>query len=307
MEFRKSPEEIISPEQEREVVTKVVLEIMRHGKREKGKNAEEEANPDLRLTPAGREQTFERGKKLNPQVDVALAIGGDRTRTRETSARVMLANDGVTPEDSYEDIEAKIDAAMPLHGKKIVEDIRLGYSDAGPISEAANEAYYAGRYLPFVINESDQKAIELGDVESATYTRMAANVAEIVARYLEVGNNFNRIASHTDKYEKYGNQMERYLGTHISISESFAAKAIEKVQGSSQRDEFLEAVAGGFAETEGIHLEIINKGKDQTILMTYKIKDENKQIEIPKEVLDEIIQERKEFEEAVRENLKVKE
>jgi hypothetical protein len=280
---------------------------MRHGKREKGKNAEEEANPDLRLTPAGREQTFERGKKLNPQVDVALAIGGDRTRTRETSARVMLANDGVTPEDSYEDIEAKIDAAMPLHGKKIVEDIRLGYSDAGPISEAANEAYYAGRYLPFVINESDQKAIELGDVESATYTRMAANVAEIVARYLEVGNNFNRIASHTDKYEKYGNQMERYLGTHISISESFAAKAIEKVQGSSQRDEFLEAVAGGFAETEGIHLEIINKGKDQTILMTYKIKDENKQIEIPKEVLDEIIQERKEFEEAVRENLKVKE
>lgn len=150
--------------------------------------------------------------------------------------------------------------------------------------------------MPHLIEKSDQRAIETNDKESSTYTRFAGNIAEILDRYAKIGDNFNRIVSKTDKYEKFGNQLERYLGTHQGVAECFLAKALEKIEDIEKRDEFVKAVGGGFGESEGIHIEIINSGNEQKIKIDYEINGSKESMEIDRSVLEGIIDERKEFE-----------
>lgn len=292
------------PEMEGPVESKVVLDFMRHGKREKHPNKFLDGGPELPLTPEGRKQGDERGEELDPQTEVSLGWGSPKFRSGETAYRAMLANEDIDPDDTYEDIEAKVDEELKGVGKKMIVDSRLDFHDGGPIATGAKEAYHEGRYMSWVINDSDKDAIEMNDTESTTLTRMAGNVAEIVQRYTKVGNNFNRLASKTDKYEESGNQLERYLGTHQGISESFAAKVLEKIKGDDAKNEFVTSVGGGFDETEGVHIEIANKGTEQKIVMTYLLKDESgdreESVEFGAEVLQEIIDDREAFEKQVR-------
>jgi len=290
-----------SPEAEKK--SKIILQFLRHGKREKGKTLEEDASNNLRLTKEGRAQIDKKRKDLKPQAEVSLAWGSPRLRTHETAYRAMLEQIG--PDDTLEEIEKKVSEELKegeKGGKKIIVDERLNFQSGGPIGKEADEAYYAGRYLPYLVDESDKRAVEMGDAVTSTYTRNSANVAEIVKRYLSVSRNFNQIVSRTDKYEKFGNQLERYLGTHQAVSESFAAKIIEKVEGSGARQEFLDAVGGGFKEGEGVRVEIENSGGQEKIFLKYKIGEEGKTVELTEAVIDEIIREREEFEKAVLEH-----
>ena len=303
-----SGEDLPSPEKEKQVETKVILELMRHGKREYGLDAEgkldleKDANPDLRLKPEGRQQSYDRGKELNPQAEVSLGLGSPRVRSQETAYQTMLANEDISPDDTFEEIEKKIANKVTV-GKKMIVDDRLNFVDSGPVAAEGKKAYLEKRYMQWVINDSDMQAIEKGDMETTTYTRMASNVAELVLRYTKVGNNFNRLAFNTDKYEKYGNQLERYLGTHQGVTESFVAKVLEKTGGSEARNAFLESIGSGFAEIEGAHIEIINKGTEQKILMTYPLNSngekEEKSVEISLAVLEDIIKDREKFEHMV--------
>ncbi|QQR78084.1 MAG: histidine phosphatase family protein [Candidatus Moraniibacteriota bacterium] len=291
-----------SKEQEPKQITRVILELMRHGKRERGKTVEEEANPNLRLTPEGRAQVTEHGKTVDPQPEVAMGMGSSRVRTQETAYRVMLANEDISPDDSLEVIEAKV-AEQVHYGKKMLVDDRLGFTDEGPIGPDGVKAYMEKRYLPWAMNDSDRDAIEKGDEKSSTYTRMAGNVAEIVARYATVGNNFQRIVARDTegKYEETGNQLERYLGTHMGIAECFTAKVLETVKGVEAKDKFVQSIGSGFLEAEGVRIEIVNTGMDQTIVLTYTIKDaeqgdRKESVQFGREVLAKIIDDRKAFE-----------
>ena len=266
-------------EQEQEFESKVVIELMRHGKREKHPDQAQDGGPRLPLTSAGRAQADARGEALHPQSEVALGWGSPRDRARETAYRVMLASEEIGSEDTLEEIEAKI-AEELRYGKKMIADERLDFHDNGPIAAAGVAAYHAKQYMP--------------------YTRMAGNVAELVLREASAGKAFNRIASQTDKYEATGNRLERYMGTHQGIAESFVAKILEEVQGDAAKKEFLDSVGSGFNETEGAHIEIINKGQnDQVIRMTYKLKDDSgereESVEFGVDVLRKIISDRETF------------
>ncbi|MEK9151323.1 MAG: histidine phosphatase family protein [Patescibacteria group bacterium] len=287
------------PESEPQVETRVILEFMRHGERERHPEKEKDGGPELRLTPKGRAQAYARGEEIKAQTEVALGWGSPRIRSQETSYRVMLINEELNQDDTFEEIEQKIGEKLGGVGKKILVDSRLDFHDKGPVAEAGKKAYHEKRYMSWVIDESDQSALETGDKESSTYTRMAGNVAEIIRRYSKVANHFNRLASKTDKYKKFGNQLERYFGTHQGISESFATKAIEKVLGREKRDDFLTAVGSGFAEIEGIRIEIRNSGQEQEIVMIYKINGSEESVGLTGSLLDEIIQEREGFEKMV--------
>ncbi len=290
-----------SPEIERGIETKIILEFMRHGEKEVNKEKKEE---EIRLTEKGKGQAVARGKDLNPQVEVSLARGSEKKRAQETSAHAMLANEErIDPNASLEEMEEANSNELKL-GKKIVEDRRLGYQYSPEMAVDAANAIKEKRYFPFIIQESDSLAIKRGDKISSTFTRYAGNIAELIYRYSKVGNNFNRIASKSDKYEKYGNQLERYLGNHMGSVESFVAKALEKTKGVEKRDEFVKSVGGGFKETEGIYVEILNEGAEQKIFVTYAVNNEKKTIEINTELLEEIIGERNEFEKKVLENAK---
>ena len=81
-------EALISPEAEKQVESRVILEFMRHGEKEA---AAEKTNQDLLLTEEGRKQATKKGKILNPQSEVAIGLGSPRKRTKETSARAISA------------------------------------------------------------------------------------------------------------------------------------------------------------------------------------------------------------------------
>ncbi len=282
-------------EQERE--TKVILVFMRHGKKEA---SNDKSNAELLLTEEGRQQAHDKGEKINPQIDVSVGVGSPRKRTKETALLVMLANEEkIDPKKtSLEKIEEAIARELRVGGK-VYEDQRLDFNLNGPIGEEMGEAFKRGEYIQYLIQESDRRAIELGDKISSTYTRQAGNIAEVIDRYVAVGDNFHRLASQTDKYEEFGNQLERYLATHLGVVESFVAKVLEKTEGEEKRDEFIRSVGSGFKETQGMRVEIINKGTEQEIIITYPLGDKEEKIKVSKELLDEIIKERQEFEEKI--------
>lgn len=284
-------------EPKEKIQTKVILELMRHSKKETDPSKTDE---EILLTGEGRALATERGRELQPQPEVSMAYGSPKKRTQETAARAMLVESIDDPDADLEAIEEMVRDHLK-YGEKIREDERLSFDLSGPMGQEMLTAFKAGEYLPYLIRKSDQRAIETKDTVSTTYLRQAENVAELVKRYAQVGNNFQKLAERTDKYEQFGNQLERYMGTHQGVAECFVAKVLEKIQGNAERDAFIESIGTGFGETRGIHIEIVNTGDEQKIVMMYPVKnkegiEEQQSVEFSAKLLDEIIEERKEFE-----------
>ena len=207
--MKKSPELNFSPEDEKEITTKIILEFMRHGDKEIDKS---KADEEIRLSQKGRMQAIEKGKELNPQAEVSLAWASPKKRTQETAYHVILAKEeNINPDDSLEEMENTISQELKV-GKKIIQDKRLNLGSNGSLRKELLDAYKNGQYIEFLVEKSDQRAIDLGDRISSSYSRFAGNTAEIIYRYIKIANNFHRLAGNTDKCEEYGNQLERYLG-----------------------------------------------------------------------------------------------
>lgn len=143
--------------------------------------------------------------------------------------------------------------------------------------------------------------------------RHAGNISEILERYIRIGNNFNKLVSKANEKEReeYGNRLERYLGSHQGVLETFILKILEKTQGKEKRDEYIKAIGDGFKETQGFRVEIVNVGDEQKILLTYETPDKSgnedfkeETIEIDKNLIGEIIEERKKFEKEVERNVR---
>lgn len=297
-----SPE--FSPEMENKTKSRVILEFMRHGKKEKDPD---KANEELLLTPEGRQQAIKRGKELNPQAEVAIAWGSPRTRSKETSVLVMLANENIDPDLGLPEIEKAINKEINTGGKdkrKIIEDSRLDFNFRGKgIGKWLSELYGGDKpFLLTYIKESDKRALETRDKDSDTYTRKAADIAEIVLRYIKIASTFNRIVSKSDKYKTKGNQLERYLGTHGTVVESFIAKVLEKLNGVEARDNFAKALGNEFKEIKGIRVEIVNNGgDDQVIFVEFEADGVQQSVNIDVKLLKEILEDRKKFEEKFEE------
>lgn len=292
-----------SPELEQEKISKVVLEFMRHGDKETNS---QKTNQELLLTKKGRQQAIKKGRRLNPQAEVAIGWGSPRARTEETAMLVTLANENINPDATVEEIEATIDEEINKGGKKkkkFIEDPRLDYNFSGPgIGTWLTDLYKKSTpFMPIYIQESDQRALETNDTENDTYTRKAADIAEIVLRYAKVGNNFNSLVQETDKYEKNNNQLERYLGTHATVAESFLLKLLEKLNGVEARDELAKVLDHGFEETQGYRVEIVNAGKEQEIIVHFKTKEGSQQISTTVDLIEEIVKEGEEFEKKFKE------
>lgn len=288
-------------ETQEQPTSKIVLEFFRHGEKEKQQEGQPEY--DIRLTPKGREQAKEKGKKIKPQPEVSLAIGSPRKRTQETAERIMLAEkEEITPGMSLEEIEKVINSEQK-YGKKIITDPRLNFSLEGPVGKKIHENFKAGRLLPYLVYKSDKDAADLEDNQGSNWSKLAGNIAEIIQKYTKIAPNFDRLVNQKpEEYVQYKNQMERYLGTHQGITESFLAKVLEKTKGAEFKDEFVKSVGGGFKETEGVRIEIISSPDGQKIEVKYKMGDKEEMLELPQEVLEEIIKERNELNRKIEES-----
>lgn len=285
------------------VDTKLILEFMRHGKKE---NAPEKHDDEVRLLPQGKAQATSKGKELGVNIKAAVGRRSPKKRTGETVLHAMLANEtGVDPDANLEDLEmvtgAALNSGKNINLKKLSVDKRLGFELGGVIGQEMLAAYKAGKLLPYVVEHSDERVLAEGEGGTTTYSMFAANVADIIRGYLSAANNFNRLALKNKADENFGRQIERYLGTHQGVVENFVAKVLEKKYGVAKRDEFVKSVGGGFKETEGIHVEVNNHGEEQSVAMTFNMNGQKEIVSLTKELLDIIIAEGDNFEKALKE------
>jgi hypothetical protein len=290
-------QEVSEKNMEKVPATKVSLQIFRHSFKESDPN---KVNSDLLLTPEGRELARLKGEEFRPYPERAVAGASPMDRAAETAMLAMLADEkDIETDDSLEKMEAKVKEQVPV-GKKLYRDERLGFAlSNGPVGQIAMDAFRAGNYMNWLVQDSDRQVLENKDLETTSYLRQASNIAELVARYQAVGNNFNRLVTDPKKQTEHGQKLERYLATHQTVLESFVAKVLEIQEGLSARDEFSEKLGNGWAEMEGVRIDILNDSNGQRMFIAYKDGDkEEKELLIKPETIEQIIVERAELERA---------
>ncbi|MDP4000875.1 MAG: histidine phosphatase family protein [bacterium] len=282
--------------------SRIVLYFRRHGKKEQ--TLEGQTDTDVPLTKEGRGQAVQIGKDLNVKPEMTIAFGSRRKRAQEVAARAMLANeDDISPNMPLDQLKARIAKELG-YGQKIIEDRRLDFNEGKgtALGVLTDKAYAEKRTAEFMIHDSDRIAQETKDLTTSTYTRLASQVAELVQKYAKIGSNFHRIVEEDpEKYKKFQNQMERFMGTHNTVSDSFVAKVIEKQQGIEERERFLQSVGPlGFKEAEGFNIEVINRGGNQEIRLNVKAGNEEWNIDVVPDTIGRIIDDRVEFDRAIK-------
>lgn len=293
-------------EKEKRPETKVILHFLRHQEKEKALPGQ--ANRDIQLTKAGKEAALERSKieKVNPEV--SWAAGSDRVRSGHTALLQMAGEEaGLTSDMNYDQAKAEVEKEIS-YGEKVatLPELNFMWEGTDGFKQKSYQAYKDGRALEFIANESDELAIKMQDRESLSYSRQAAGYASLIAREMKVGNNFNRIAaSKPEEYKKYNNTLERFFGTHQTVSESFYMKVLEKAHGKGAVKEFIEknesekGNGNGFGFQEGYNIVINNNQDGQKIILDgiYGFED----MEITPEILLSIIEDAKKLDEKINE------
>lgn len=260
--------------------SRITLSFRRHGDKEKLK--EGQTDQQIELTPKGRDQAI---SKANPDVDIhqAVAYGSPRVRSQQTASYEMAgAFEEITGDESYEDLKSKLNQGLK-YGSKLGADVRLDFPEK-PGSQYVTEikqSFADGHLLDYLVNSSDRRAAELGDDFSYTYTREAAGIAKILEKYLKIASQWEKLSKNEreNQHGEYSDTLERYMGTHASVGESFLAKMIEVTKGVEARNQFVQALGGkNFDVAEGFTVEIRNHGEaDPTVRISYKKEVPNSQ------------------------------
>lgn len=284
--------------------SRVELYFFRHGSKEKDP---EKLDEHIRLTEAGRKEAVAKGKTIETKPQQAVAFGSPRERTHETAALVMVGGeDEITGDETLEELHEKLDTSLTQVGKgtsKIAVDKRLNFvldkKNPTQLGKELVKAFKEGRYLGFTIEESDERARATGDTETFTYSRGAADVAEIIEKYVRVADRWNDIVQ-KGKYDS--ETLQRFLGSHLGVGESFLAKLVDKMKGREERDKLVhEALRDlGFNTTDGFEVEILkaSEHKDPKVRVMYHAEDQEGNTifefneEVPFEIIQEIIDER---------------
>lgn len=309
-------------EKQRKKEANVIIHFLRHGKKEVTKLGQKDE--DVLLTPRGREQAHKKYHKkeggFGGQTEISIAKGSPRVRSQEVATRAMQG-DRINQDTGWEELKQEMQPRLineselsdvekqeilrNLKFGKIHADERLNFVDEGAWGEVAEAAYCAGRRLEFLVNDSDRLLLELGDKKSFSFSRQAGNIAELIKQYVIVSINFDKIVQKDQsKYAKFGNQLERYLGSHAGVGESFLTKVIKAIKGDEAAREYVQKKPAGFQEAEGFDIEIIpaDKPEEVTIVLHYMMDGKEEEIKFKSEILDTIIQQREELKAQLEKN-----
>jgi len=267
------PEMMVKPENKaEELKPSIRLEFFRHDDKEAATTSGPRiGDKEVRLSQKGREHATLVGKERNPQPEVGLAFGSSRKRTRETGLRGLLANEDIKPEDSLEDIEAKIGAKLdPSVADKSGVDDRLNFDwDTG--SQKFHDVGYdhflnKKDSLHWLLAESDQIALSEKDKNCTSYSRAAGNIAELVQKYVALLPRWEEIVkedaarpeAEKKDYAKFHNELQRFMGTHACVSENFLMKVLEKTGGRAAAEGFIDSRSNknSFNPNEGFSVNI---------------------------------------------------
>lgn len=235
--------------------TKIDLHFFRHSIKSSDKVSAHDYN--ILLSAEGRQLAKERAYD-DVNMNQSIAIGSKRIRAQETAAFVMAgSSDDITGTESISELKEKLDKDLKI-GSKIGIDDRLNFRDdeTTPLGKKLHEAIGRGEYVKFIVEESDRIAKETKDTSGANYSHKAADIARIIEKYIKISPRWNKLVA--EKSETYNPTLERYLGTHQGMQESFLAKMIEKTDGVQARDEFVKITGNqGFDFIEGFETELL--------------------------------------------------
>ena len=233
----------VSPEK-KERGSKVTLHFFRHGEQLKDPS---KTNQAFELTEKGREQAIKKSDTISGERNLrqTVAFGSPRKRAQQTAAFAMVGKnkfDDITGTESLEELKIKFDKDIKV-GSKIGVDPRLDFylNKDTPFGREAYEANFTNyNYLQFLVNRSDRLAIQYNDQKASTYSRQAGAVAEIVKKYITVSHRWNELVE-SGKYQDP--KLERFLGSHGGVTESFLLKVIEKIKGVEERDRLIALIS----------------------------------------------------------------
>lgn len=289
-------------ESREDVKPEIRLEFLRHDRREPA--TKEKPDERSRLTAEGRKHATEIGKTKNPSPETGFAYGSPRERTQEAAMRQLLANEGwVSDETTLEEINDEIKKRLP-YGKKLSVSEKLNYKDdVNPKFAAIYNQHYSGTkdLVPFLYYESDRLVKELGDTDDYSYTRLAANVAEFIKKYIGILPRWRKILeTNPQKYEGIS-EMQRFLGTHSTIGESFLLKIIERTEGVEVAKQFIEDLPdkNGIDFSDGISVVLGFDGENAKVEISFH----DKTWQVDEAMIDSIIEDRTRLDEEIKEKL----
>ncbi len=288
------------PKQEsQEIISKIQLHFFRHGEQFKDPA---KSDPEYELSAAGREQGMNKAKSIEerPNLRQTMAFGSPRARSQQTASFAMAgqALDSVVGDESLKELKAKLDGDIS-YGSKVMSDPRLDFTmdKDTPFGAKAFEAFSKKEYMKFLVNSSDALAKEVKDSKGSTYSRQAGDVAQVVKKYLSVSSRWKELVQ-SGKYQDP--KLERFLGSHGGVTESFLFKVIEKTKGIEERDRLLALIPNIFDFTEGFDVELVttDRNSEPAVRIIYKKElPGGKKFKfnevVPIEVIEEIVKEGK--------------
>lgn len=235
--------------------SRILLHFFRHGEKRKTRGVK---NPDQSLTKKGKLQGYKKGLKGPEAMPTAVAFGGHVKRAQEMAGFTMAGAKRmeVTGKESMEEIKQKLDEDLK-YGTKLAVDKNLGFYYEPEFCQPKDKAYKENRGLKFVVEESDELAEKLGDKYSSTYSRSAGRIATILQKYNSIAPKFNEIISDEEKKKRYGDILERFMGSHAGVIDAFLCKIVEKIKGIGERNKLVKVLGdSGFDPAEGFDIEI---------------------------------------------------
>lgn len=282
-------------------------ELLHFGKHQmKGDPVKGENSEALGLE--GMMAAFEHGKKREGVSDTAVAFGSEvgvpgNERSVHTALMDLagaLGIEGVTGKESLEELKHKINQHdKRVFGSRAAIDTRLGFVVKNASYKQENaDAIRKKQLLRYLIEQSDATMLRENILEDYSYTRAAGSLAEVVKKYALISKRWDELAN--DPQKNYGKVLERFLGSHSGIVDSFLLRLVEKLKGPNERDKLIEALGNGKGLEHGEEFDIrIDKltGRDEPRIrvifqrkapdgetVTYHLDEE-----VPLEVLDELI------------------
>lgn len=258
-----------SQEQNEKYSSKIKLHVFRHGEKEDADKPDEK----IHLTEQGRKDTVANSDA--DSVGQSVAYGSPRERSQQTAGLEMTGGrEEVTGEESFEELMEKLNNDIEI-GSKVGIDDRLNFSaDKGTgFAKWVKWEYENDNLLRSFIKSSEFAAHILREGGVHTYSRYAENVAKLLDRYVHASDRWGELVQDNEK--DYDKELERFLGTHALVGESFLAKVIERTAGVEERDKFIDAVGSqGFGFNEGYDIKIVNRDGEKQIRISYESESE---------------------------------
>lgn len=214
--------------------------------------------------------------------------GSSRERTIQSSMLRLLSEHFKDVDFSQVDPKELVDWIIESGQIRVLENDLLNFKlGSGVFDEESLKAFTDKKYLKWIIEDSDKRAVETGQVvdQVETFSTQAANVA----LFLEtMGFEKAKEIVHSG-----GGREHVFITSHKGVLESFLYKVITLKSGEEKAKEFVKSLADedGFVENQGFKLTFeMFEGEDWKITIPYEdqvyILDANDLGKIIKEGID---------------------